>query len=52
MVSNKYDYISNKIDFCYTLPPSQIIRHSKNPGESKYFKFDKNYRTNYKDLRD
>jgi hypothetical protein len=26
------------------LPPFQIIRHSKNLGESKHFKFDQNYR--------
>jgi hypothetical protein len=25
---------------CYVLPPSQIIRHSKNLGESKDLKFD------------
>jgi hypothetical protein len=32
------------------LPPSQIIRHSKNLEESKHLKFDQNYRNNYKDL--
>jgi hypothetical protein len=32
------------------LPPFQIIRHSKNLGESKHLKFDQNYRENYKNL--
>jgi hypothetical protein len=32
------------------LPPFQIIRHSKNLGESKHLKFDQNYRENYKKL--
>jgi hypothetical protein len=27
----------------YMLPPSQIIRHSKNLGESKHLKFDQIY---------
>jgi hypothetical protein len=30
------------------LPPFQIIRHSKNLRGSKHFKFDQNYRENYK----
>ena len=28
----------------------QIISHFNDFGESKYFKFDQNYRENYKDL--
>jgi hypothetical protein len=32
------------------LPPFQIIRHSKNLEESKYLKFDQNYKENYKNL--
>jgi hypothetical protein len=34
----------------YVIPLFQIIRHSKNIGESKYFKFDQNYQENYKNL--
>jgi len=30
-------------DCIYILPPSQIISHSKNLGESKFFKFDQIY---------
>jgi hypothetical protein len=36
--------------FSKLLPPSQIISHSKNFGESKHLNFDQNYRKNYKDL--
>jgi hypothetical protein len=34
----------------HVLPPFQIIRYSKNLGESKHLKFDQNYRENYKNL--
>jgi hypothetical protein len=33
-----------------TAPPFQIIRYSKNLEESNNFKFDQNYRENYKNL--
>ena len=34
----------------YILPLFQIINHSKNLEESKFFKFDQDYREKYKDL--
>jgi hypothetical protein len=31
------------LQYCFVLPPSQIISHFKNLGESKFFKFDQIY---------
>jgi hypothetical protein len=48
------DQLQTDVDECtqvrQVLPPFQIIRHSKNLGESKHLKFDQNYRENYKNL--
>jgi len=49
-------FITTKVNLSSTsqnamlLPPSQIISHSKNIGESKHLKFEQNYRKNHKDL--
>ena len=40
----------SKVHACFVLHPFQIIRHSKNLGESKNLKFDQNYKENYEDL--